>query len=255
VRDLALEVRRVDAVVVDDAEPADAGGGEIEACRAAEPARADQEHPGVEELQLALLAHLRDQQVAAVSRPLLAVEHARKLRREAVSLPVREPAGERDDVLVPELLERLGREGRAGARLAVEDDRLSPVGGGALDPGLEVAARDVDRAGEVPLAPLVLLTDVDEERPRSRIEQLASARGVDLADLGLHLLQQLAVARHDFLKYSGVGRGYAGRDDRPHACARDRRGRSGGRRRRDGVDHLAAESWRDAHTGGRGDQA
>ena len=71
VDDLALEVRRVDGVVVDDPERADAGGGEVERRRRAEPAGADQEDARVEQLQLALLADLRDQQVAAVAAALL----------------------------------------------------------------------------------------------------------------------------------------------------------------------------------------
>ena len=46
VQDLALQVREADRVVVDDAEGADAGGGEVEERRAAEAAGADDEHAG-----------------------------------------------------------------------------------------------------------------------------------------------------------------------------------------------------------------
>jgi hypothetical protein len=163
----------------------DACGGEIEGSGRAEAARADQEHARVEQLQLPFLADLGDQQVAAVAGALLAVEDARELRGEAVALPVGEPAGERDDVLVAELFERLRRERRPVAGLAVEDDRLRPIGCGALDARLEVPARHVHRAGEVPLAPLVLLADVDEERRLERAEELVGARRVHLLDLGL----------------------------------------------------------------------
>ena len=210
VRDLALQVRRVDAVVVDDAEPADAGGCEIEGGGGAEAAGADEQHARVEQLELTFVADLGNQQVPAVARPLLGVEHARQLRREAVALPVGVAAGERDDVLVAELLERLRGERGAVAGLAVEDDRLRAVGGGALDARLEVPARHVDRAGEVAFAPLVRLADVDEERRLGGVEELAGAHGVHLLDLGLDLLQQLAVGRHDFQKYSGLPAGYAG---------------------------------------------
>ena len=102
--------------------------------------------------------------MAAVARALLRVERRGQLRREAVALPVGVAAGERDDVLVAELLERLRGEGRAVAAGAVDDDRLRAVGRGALDPRLEEAARDVDGAGDVALVPLVRLADVDEER-------------------------------------------------------------------------------------------
>jgi hypothetical protein len=39
-----VEVARVDAIVVDDADPARAPRGERERCRASEPARADDEN-------------------------------------------------------------------------------------------------------------------------------------------------------------------------------------------------------------------
>ena len=54
VDDLALQVGDVDHVVVDDAERADAGGGEVERGRRAEAAGAEQQHLGVEQLLLAL---------------------------------------------------------------------------------------------------------------------------------------------------------------------------------------------------------
>ena len=65
--DLPLEVRLVDDVRVHDPERADARGGEVERGRGAEAARADQQHARVEQPQLALLADLGDQQVAAVA--------------------------------------------------------------------------------------------------------------------------------------------------------------------------------------------
>jgi hypothetical protein len=94
VRDLALEVRRVDSVVVDDAEASDSGSRQIEGGRTAEAAGADQEDAGREELQLALDADLGNEDVAAVASALLCVE---RRRWEAVA-SVREAAGEREDV-------------------------------------------------------------------------------------------------------------------------------------------------------------
>ena len=58
VQDLALQVRLVDDVHVDDAERADARGREVQRGRRAEAAGAEQQHLGVEQLQLALLADL-----------------------------------------------------------------------------------------------------------------------------------------------------------------------------------------------------
>ena len=51
---LALQVGGVDDVVVDEADRADAGGGEVERRRRAEAAGAEQQHLRVEQLQLAL---------------------------------------------------------------------------------------------------------------------------------------------------------------------------------------------------------
>ena len=204
-RDLALEVRRVDAVVVDDAEPADARRREIEGGGRAEPAGAHEQYARLEQLQLAFLADLGDQQVPAVARALLGVEDPREPGGKAVALPVCEAAGERDDVFVAELLERLRREDRPVAGLAVEDDRPGTVRCGALDARLEVPSRDVHRPWEMPLVPFVLLADVDEERRVDRVEELAGARGVHLLDLRSDLLQQFAIARHDYPKYSGIG--------------------------------------------------
>ena len=67
VDDLALEVREVDDVEVDDPDRPHACGREIQGGRRAEPARADQQHLRAEQLRLALRADLGDQQVAAVA--------------------------------------------------------------------------------------------------------------------------------------------------------------------------------------------
>jgi hypothetical protein len=64
VDDLALEVRRVDGVVVDDPECADTRGREVEGRGRAEAAGTDQENARVEQPLLALLADLGDEQVA-----------------------------------------------------------------------------------------------------------------------------------------------------------------------------------------------
>ena len=67
VEDLALQVRGVDLVHVDDADRADAGGGEVQRGGRAEAAGAEQQHLRVEQLGLALDADLGQQQVALVA--------------------------------------------------------------------------------------------------------------------------------------------------------------------------------------------
>src|SRR5919108_4826436 len=86
VDDLALQVRLVDHVRVDDAERADAGCGEIERGGGAETAGADEEHPCVEETLLTLFADLGNQQVPAVARSLLRRERTRDRDLEPVAL-------------------------------------------------------------------------------------------------------------------------------------------------------------------------
>src|SRR3954451_2398133 len=163
--------------------------------------------------------------MTAVALTLFAVERARQLGREPAALPVGVAAGERDDVLVAELVERLRGERRAGAGGEVEEDRLGAIGGRLLDARLEVAARDVDRAPNPSLGPFVQLADVDDERGLG-VEQLARLRDVDLVDLRLDLLEQFPIARHRFRKCSDPVDGYArsvATEARPLVSVRNRR--------------------------------
>ena len=90
VDDLALEVRQVDDVVVDDPDRADAGGGEVQRGRRAEPAGAEQQDLRVEQLVLALGADLRHEHVAAVALALLGGDLARDVDLVAAVLPQRD---------------------------------------------------------------------------------------------------------------------------------------------------------------------
>ena len=206
-QDLPLEVRLVDDVGVDDSEGADAGCGEVERGRGAEAAGADQQDPRLEQLQLALFADLRNQKVAAVTRTLLGAESTgRDVQWVAMALPVVDAAGQRDDVLVPELLERPRRERRAVACGAVGDDLLGTVGDGALDPRLEPATGKVDGTGDVTLVPFLALADVEEDRRIGVVVALARVLGVDLVDLLSGLLEKVAVRAHRFPIYSDLPR-------------------------------------------------
>ena len=79
----------------------------------------------LEQLLLALLADLGQEDVAAVAVALLGGERVRRDPVAALVLPAAEAAGHRHDVGVAELLQRLGRERRAGAARAVDDDGAS----------------------------------------------------------------------------------------------------------------------------------
>ena len=67
VGDLALQVRQLQPVVVDDADGANAGGGEIQRERRAKPAGADHQHAGGLQLCLADAAHVLQQDVPGVA--------------------------------------------------------------------------------------------------------------------------------------------------------------------------------------------
>ena len=74
VHDLALQVVEADAVVVDDADGADAGRGEIGEQRRAEAAGADDEHARGFQLLLALASDFLEDKVALVALDLLSRE-------------------------------------------------------------------------------------------------------------------------------------------------------------------------------------
>ena len=70
-QDLPLEVARVHAVEIDDAERADPGRGEIQGDRRAEPSRPDDEHLAVQELALPRPADVRQDDVPRVPLDLV----------------------------------------------------------------------------------------------------------------------------------------------------------------------------------------
>ena len=169
----------------------DARGGEVQRGRRAEAAGAEQQHLGVEQLLLALDADLRQQEVARVALALLGGELARDLDLVAAVLPQRDAAGHRPRRPRSRArVERVGGERGARAGGAVDDDGRRAVGHGALDAGLEVAARDVLGAREVAAVPLLGLPDVDE-RNALAARQLVDLGRVDLLDLLLDLTDEL----------------------------------------------------------------
>ena len=83
--DLALQVGQIDDVEVDDADGADAGGGEVERHRRAEAAGADAQHPRRLQLALPFEADLGEDQVPAVALVFLA-DRAGSSRSVSVAL-------------------------------------------------------------------------------------------------------------------------------------------------------------------------
>ena len=130
VDDLALQVGVVDDVEVDEPDGAHTGRGEVQRHGAAQPTGADDQHLGVEELGLALLPDLRDEEVAVVTPLLVGAEHPRNLEVEAGLLPAVEPPAHGTDVDIAQPMERARGQQRTDPAGAVEGDRRSRTGGG-----------------------------------------------------------------------------------------------------------------------------
>ena len=77
--DLALQVRFVDDVELDDPDGPNAGRGEVQQRRRSQPACADDQHAGVLQPLLTVQAQVGDDQVAAVARDLFARQLGRRL--------------------------------------------------------------------------------------------------------------------------------------------------------------------------------
>jgi hypothetical protein len=101
---LALEVRLVDEIVVHEAERAHSGGREVERRRRSEPARAEEQHLRMEQLELALDPDLWKEGVARVALALLLGHALGRNDGEAELLPGLDAAGDVGDVLVARLL-------------------------------------------------------------------------------------------------------------------------------------------------------
>jgi hypothetical protein len=71
---LALEVGHLDDVVVDDPDCPDTGRAQVEECRGAEAAGADDEHPRGAQASLPVGADVGEEQVTGVPRALLGRE-------------------------------------------------------------------------------------------------------------------------------------------------------------------------------------
>ena len=79
------------------------------------------------------------------------------------------------------------------ARGAVDDQLGGPVGGGGVDPRLEVAAGDALRPGQMSGRELFAAADVDDRHALA--DQLLDLGGVDLLDLALDSAKKLRAGR------------------------------------------------------------
>ena len=187
---LALQVRLVDLVVVDQAERADAGCGQVQGGRGAQAAGADQQHLGVEQLELSLDADLGQEGVPRIAHPLLRAHALGHHDGKALGLPCLDAAGDGGGVLVAELAELIGGARGAVAGGAVENHALLMVRDHFLD-----ALGDVDRANQlgavdVGLHVLVGLARVDQG-DAALAELLLRLGGIELLDPLLDLFDRL----------------------------------------------------------------
>ena len=180
---LALQVTEVYIVEINDTQRADARRGQVQRGRRAQAACADQQYPGSQQLELAFLAHIGQQGVAAVANFLVAGQHLRDLDRQAGALPAAEAADQRLDVFVAHFLHVAGRQRRAHAASAVEDDGRLALEGILLDAQLQKAARDEDGARHVALLELVALADVHHQRLDAIAQPFVERLGRSLDDL------------------------------------------------------------------------
>ncbi len=176
---LALQVGGVDDVVVDEADRADPGRGEVERGRRAEPAGAEQQHLGVEHLQLAVDPDLGQQRVARVAVALLGGHPVGGDHRQPLLLPGEDAAGHRGDVVVAERFHLLGRLVGAVAAAAVEDRAGRFVGRRGGDLVAKQPRRHQLAVLEVGLLVLVRLARVDQDD----VAALDLLRGLERLDL------------------------------------------------------------------------
>ena len=189
VEHLALEVRLLDHVVVDDPDRADAGGREVERDGRTEAAGADEEHAGIEQLPLTLEADLRDEHLPGVTPLLGGAEQALRwlIPRTVVPPPVHRRGFHARHVRVAGAGQELGGAGRPRSGGAVEKQRRVEVRRDLADSLRYLGQGHVDCPGDVPTLPLVRLANVDD--PVTAPRQRNGLRGIDLTEGGRAAVQ------------------------------------------------------------------
>ena len=133
----------------------------------------------LQQFELALGPHLGQQQVAVVAVALVGREGHWQGPIPALVLPAVEPAVHGHHIAIAHFLEGLSGERRAHPTRAHDHHRGILVGQAVLHVGLEIAPRDVDRAGHCPLLKLVGLPHV-KQSPLLRPTSLQLRRGRSL---------------------------------------------------------------------------
>ena len=137
VDDLPLQVRHVHHVEVDKPDSAHSGGREVVGRRGSQSARSHQQHPGVEDLHLALLPDLGHDQVAGIPKAFFLAQVPLLDRGKTGCAPSRISFPHGDDIGVSHGFQRLRRQRRAIAARAVQHDFPVPVALGVFNPELE----------------------------------------------------------------------------------------------------------------------
>src|SRR4029077_2694625 len=119
---------------------AHSGRGQVQRRRGSEATGPEEKHARVEQLELALLTYLGDEEMTLVAVALLGSEGPGRLPGTALVLPAVEPAYQGHHVAVAQVGEGLGCERGAHPGRAVHHDRPGLVGDPALDLELELAA-------------------------------------------------------------------------------------------------------------------
>ncbi len=101
VDDLALQIGKIDAIVVDDIDRAHPGGGQIHEGGRAEPAGADDQHACAQQLRLAVLADLVEDEVAGVALELAVGESHRSAPPSSFETGAPRPPQDEDQRTVP----------------------------------------------------------------------------------------------------------------------------------------------------------
>jgi len=202
-QDLALEIGRVHHVEVNDADRAYPRRRQIDGRRAAQASCADQQHLAAQQLELAGLAHLLQQSVAAIAQSLLLGQHLGNLELIARVLPGVEASDQRDRLGVSHLLQVARRQQRAHPARTIDDQRLVPVRLVLLDLQLQKAARHKHRAGQVSLHKLIALAHVDNRELLPARQPLMQLLGRHLRNLAPGKLQQLVAIEWRHLNVLG----------------------------------------------------
>lgn len=125
-------------------------------------------------------------------RPRCAFVLFARVGLQAGLFPGAETPGQRTNIRVAHALQRVRREDAPAAAAAVHHDRLPVVGQLLADLRFERTPGDRDGAGDVLLAPVVLLTHVDDRDLLARVQFRVQRRRLHLDDpvprLGHHLL-------------------------------------------------------------------